>query len=914
MTLSVAQARCKAWVTKNLLQSDGVVTMENLEGNLQVIRPALFGDLSEDDISAVVDELTLEYEITMSKGESVVDPATYRPWLDDRSTTETPHWLAYKELLADKGWPATVIDSLDAQTDEMVELLGDPLASGCWSRRGLLMGEVQSGKTATYIGALNKALDYGYRIVIVVGGHTEALRRQTQERLDSDLLGYNTEYQDDNIAPPAGEFLVGVGVIDNTLVCNSLTTVRADFSSSSRTAQVLRVDSPTPTVFVIKKNARVISNVASYLRRQAGNGLLTTPMVVIDDESDWGTPNTGKEEDPTRVNRSIRELLGVAERSTYMGITATPFANIFMDDESVLEPSSGNDSASQERLPDLFPTDYIRVMASPSNYYGVGQYFGGSETPQILTSVDDCLEIIPIKHKRDHLVSHLPASLEAAVRHFIVGTAMRRAQDPRSRPASMLINVSRFNDVQSQVSTLVDDYLKETVDRIAAGLARRRLTSGIEAELREAFDELRTPSFEGSWEETKKQLLGMTGDFRVELINGPAGSDRTKRRERMSAQQRRDEDEMPTIRVGGDILSRGLTLEGLQVSYFVREPRTMDTLMQMGRWFGYRDAYSDLVRIWLPESTKSDLEYSHEVTDELRQLLFQMRALKLTPKEFGLRVRSNPDSVAIVARNKARKSELVDVGPLVWSARVAESYLLSADQAVQASNRDAVLELLKKAQSEGIREEARNKNFNRWGCVPKVIIERFFTRFRGHPEDPYWGDGDGLIAPLGLGILELPQIECCDVVLVAGSGDPAALLDDELTKTSVRNTISRSGNLIKLANRRVVAAGDVAGSLRSEDRCPGAEGPLSQRQALDCITRPLLMLFAITSPQPRPPVGHEPLRITADNPVFAAAVAFPRVDPQTALEIAETGHRYLVNSVWLRSAHGYEDPDDEGEE
>jgi hypothetical protein len=569
---------------------------------------------------------------------------------------------------------------------------------------------------------------------------------------------------------------VGIGKVNKELRANVLTTVLEDFSKKSKQAGVTWITSGLPTVFVIKKNAKLIDNVRLYIQAQAMDAGLDIPMIVVDDESDWGTPNTGSETDPTRVNKEIRKLLDVSTRSSYLGITATPFANIFIDDEASWVHEEGDgDEKTRRDLSDLFPSDYIRVMSSPTNYFGIGDYFPDPEVEThhaVKLGVHDCLVIIPIMHKRALVVPHLPDSMKEAIIEFLIGTTIRRIRDGRKKPASMLINLSRFNDVQRQIFTLVGDFLQKTIDVILAEFARPNAARSQSAK---AICKVWSESFKKvtdvSWADVASTLVAIADSFRVELVNSQTTKDRAKHRKNLTADQRKSEDLRPTIFVGGDVLARGLTLDGLQVSYFIREPRTMDTLMQTGRWFGYREGFDDLVKIWMPETTRDDFAYSAEVTEELRDLLFEMRARELTPRDFGLRVRTNPESVAIVAANKSRKAKEVLVGPVVFEDRLMENYCMSSNLKTQNENREAVSDLIQAASSS--RFEPSHVDYSAWRNVPQGVIVDFFKRYRGHPKDEFWGTGIRGVAPIAEDFDNVKGADSWDVVLVgSGTGRP----------------------------------------------------------------------------------------------------------------------------------------------
>lgn len=920
MPLTDRQTEFKGWLKRQFFDQSGVLTFEDLESKAIGLAEVLFKDLNAIEIGQVIAELTQENDVVIPLGDSIVDPETFVYWIAERSRiTQTPRWDAYRKLLVGRDWESPVIEALGTQTDEIVELLGDPRKTGPWARHGLLMGEVQSGKTATYLGILNKALDYGYRLIIVIGGHTEDLRKQTQARFDTDLLGVDSETWDSSISNAAIRY-VGVGEISG-LRANLMTTVGHDFSKAKVKGGIAWLNDETPTVFIVKKNAKLIANVKDYIKGQSGpGGKLDLPLAVIDDESDWGTPNTGGDTDPTSVNREIRKLLAVSNRSSYLGITATPFANIFIDSEATYDHAEGDgDSATKESLPDLFPNDYIRVMFPPSTYFGIGTYFPEGGHSAINVEVRDCLELIPIKHKKNLSVPELPGSMKAAIIEFLLGTAARRIRDQKIKAASMLINVSRFKDVQRQVSDLADRFLQEMVAIILGEFARGRSPmSPAATAVSDIWHERYASVRDLTWSEIASSLVNIAHEFRVELVNGDTAKKRAKDRSLMTRAQRDADDLLPTVYVGGDILSRGLTLDGLQVSYFVREPRTMDTLMQTGRWFGYRPRFEDLVRIWIPEGTRDDFTHSAEVTNELRDSLLEMKARKLTPRDFGLRVRMHPDSVDIVAANKARHTEVVDVGPVAFERRLVEAHLLSDETGIQEANQEAVTELI--AALGGKETVARSSGgYDVWHGVPLDTVLDFFRRFRGHPNDIWWGRSREGTPPIADQFATAPGKENWDVVLVgSGTGDPLDLGHGFSVKRSVRNKMGhkKSDHLIKVSRRRVSSAGDLVASLTSADRKeiekPSSRATSSQARALGQIDHPILMIYAIAAPAPEQPEDMDFAPVPSGTTLVTAAIAFPSMTQEQIDVVVNEGKRYRVNMVWWRNVNGY--VDDEGDD
>ncbi|WP_104127465.1 Z1 domain-containing protein [Cryobacterium sp. Y57] len=930
MQLNDRQTEFKAYLKSQLFNHIRPLTFDELETKAGGLASLLFEDLSALESEEVLQELTEENTVEMALGDSIVDRATFKLWIEQRrQTTETPRWDAYKKLLISRDWEANVINTLDAQTDDVVELLGDPTqVDGTWPRRGLLMGEVQSGKTATYLGILNKALDYGYRVIIVIGGHTEDLRQQTQTRFDTDLLGVDSETWEDGINNAAIRY-VGVGK-NSGLRAHLMTTVRHDFSRSKRGSSITWVDGGLPTVFVTKKNPSLLNNIRTYIKDQAPGGRLDIPLIVVDDESDWGSPNTRDKIDPTSVNRAIRALLDVSTRSSYLAITATPFANIFIDDQAEFEfvekrkKGEPEDDGPGTVLPDLFPSDFIRVAFPPSNYFGIGTYFPEGGHALLNTEVDDCLKTIPIKHKNHHPVTALPESMKTAMIDFLLGTAVRRIRDKKTKAASMLINVSRFKSVERDVADRAEEFLKKAVAVILGEFARRTTDRSVPAEIMRELWGVRFASVKDvTWDQISEKLLEIAHEFRIDLVNGDTAKERAKRRKLMTVTERQADDLAPKIVVGGDILSRGLTLDGLQVSYFVREPRTMDTLMQMGRWFGYRAHFDDLVRIWMPETTRSAFTHSAEVTEELRETLVDMKARGLTPRDFGLRVRVHPDSVDIVAANKGRDTEIVEIGPIVWENRLAESYDLTGIADVDATNLAAVEALI--ARLGAANAIKTSGDFDSWMGVPLVVVQDFFRSFQGDQGSQWFNRGSDGTLPIADAFKAAPGCDRWQVVLVnSGKGIAYDLSPDFAVNMSVRNKMGRdrSDGHIRLDRRRVSTGTDVVRSLMASERNAMEAKPRfttdgkplsSQAQTLSWIDHPLLMIYVVTAEVPdRPEDDHDLVKVEKDLTRIAVAIAFPKMTQKQVEDATLDSKVYQVNQVYWRAYNGYvEDPGDD---
>lgn len=581
--------------------------------------------------------------ITMEPGQTLAGRG-YRDWLNGRySDIEWRRWIAYKQLLTLKGFAPAVQTALDESTHEILNCMGDPTESGAWKRRGLVIGDVQSGKTATYIGAVNKAADAGYKLIILLAGGTEALRKQTQFRVDEGLIGRDSSKANLAGAQLAVNPVFGVGSwLSNFVAAQGMTTQATDFRKTSQQATNIAIDpnTPTPYVFVLKKNKTALENLRDWLVGQQVGAALDLPMLLVDDESDYASVNTKKDDTPTVINGLIREILGTVTKSSYLAFTATPFANVFIDHET-----------TQELLgDDLFPRDYIRTIDAPSNYVGSNAYFG-TETKidtTRLVELDDADDYFPVKHKSQLQVSGLPDSLVEAIRTFIVAVALREARGDSSARA-MLVNVSRFKNVQAQVHELVEaefQKMKDAIELHSVSLLPGERHAEIAA--LHATYQARFPSISETWDEVVPMLKSAAHATSVRLIN----SDRVK--------QVADISELESermIAVGGDVLSRGLTLDGLTVSYFHRSVGASDTLLQMARWFGYRPGYEDLCRVWMPDDVADQFRYVAGIVIELRAQLRAMKKQRLTPEDFGLMVRMHPETLKITSTAKMGAAE-----------------------------------------------------------------------------------------------------------------------------------------------------------------------------------------------------------------------------------------------------------------
>lgn len=734
---------------------------------------------------------------------SVLDDKEYRAWIAaKREGRDFLFWNRYKQYLErKKGIPRSVVDQIDRLTDDIIDRLRDPETPGSWDRRGLVVGDVQSGKTSNYTGLVCKAVDAGYRLIIVLAGLHNSLRSQTQQRLDEGFLGFDTRF---NLKAEHGNQRIGAGALPGAslLIAHSLTSSTDSGDFQRGTAERTRIipGGQDPVVLVVKKRVSILENLKAWVLSvraeddksiPGGRIVRGVPFLIIDDEADNASANTNQyldqngnpdpDADPSRTNKLIRQLLAAFEKSAYVGYTATPFANVFMHHEAV----------SKDAGKDLFPSSFIINLPAPSNYIGADKVFGihkpdGEFVPglPILEEIDDADSIFPLKHGKDLLVRTIPGSLKKAMRSFVLACAARRARNDVDVHNSMLVHVTRFQDVQSQVARLLEQELVDMRRQLeypgSGGDLERVLQQEWETEFgptaRAIASELEDHDLEPvTWGQVRPQLFNTINRIRVREINGSAGDvldylDNPKG--------------LSVIAVGGDKLSRGLTLEGLSISYFLRTSRMYDTLLQMGRWFGYRPRYADLCRLFTsPELIKA---YRHIAlaTAELRDEFDVAIASGATPLEFGHRVRTHPDGVMMItATNKMRSGSPVRAG---FSGSISETVSFELDQADW--NFEAIDSFLA-----GLGPVRRERGRYIWKEVEGAKVAALFARLKTSRES-WKADAKALSTYIGERVSK-ERLKSWTVVLLASGKSPrsASLGECEVSLTVREDKSNREG-------------------------------------------------------------------------------------------------------------------------
>jgi len=866
-------------------------------------------DLDADGIEQVARTIEANQGIKAGLG-AVVDSEDFVPWLDDLKPEIEPfYWQRYKKFLLQDGLPRDVVTATDAVTDKILGRLGNPRKNVPWDRRGMVVGHVQSGKTANYTGLICKAADAGYRLIIVIAGIHNNLRNQTQERIDEGFVGRDSGKAQEK-KTGAARHIVGVGHFNPNNTPVALTNTLKDFNTATASTNTSEIDSyKVPVVLVIKKNHRTLANLLQWLKDNSARGdseMIDQPMLLIDDEADNASINTKyKKKLVTTINGQIRDLLNTFHRSCYVGYTATPFANIFIDPDQ-------DDEMYNE---DLFPGDFIIGLDAPSNYFGATKVFvdGLPEEgdPVWLRQIDDNEDLLPVKHNIDHDVDVLPDSLAEALRTFLLARTIRNLRGQVKVHCSMLVNASRFTRVQGILRNRLHEHL-ERIQNAARVNGSRKDAALNDPEIAALHEVWRREygALEFDWDTVQAALLDAVAAAKVVEVNSNSNDlDYPKDRERGQT----------VIAVGGYSLSRGLTLEGLTVTWFLRNTIMYDTLMQMGRWFGYRGGYEDLCRIWMPREAIDWYAFIANATEELHDELRTMEKAKATPRMFGLAVRSHPASLLVTARNKMGSGQKVTT--LVGlSNRFVETARVSTEPADLVANLGLAKTLISEMKAAGLAEEGTP-----WGTLvrgaPVEFIDGFLAGWRNAEQSVMTDPG-----PIRSYIRARKDTELrtWDVLIPSlQSGDADEKLGRPVIPASRYVDIhdlkdgfmSFSGKRMRVASRGIEKAGvDPARADAAEREERGRKGASDGDRINypDSIYRKerdrgLFILHYVRATPPKGKEAGEGVELLPPHPVVAWGISLPV--SQTPGERVE----YVVNTVRYQEIFGEDDEDDDQE-
>lgn len=601
----------------------------------------------------VRNELQLDENFPLIPPRMIVANPNRTDWLRSLDRSSWHYWPTLRQfLLTVKNWTPAGLRSLDDSSDRILRQLAPPLTEQ-FDIRGLVLGFVQSGKTANYTAVAAKAADAGYRLVIVLSGIDNGLRRQTNVRLKRELVGYP-----DN--RPTAVRLAPLGRQWHEFTTDDL---NGDFQPGFANHAALQ--GSQPVLLVVKKNGDVLRRLLRWLDDAPHEIRRRLPLLMIDDEADQASVDTRGTyqfedeppdpdyEPPSPINGLIRELLCRFDRRAYVAYTATPFANILIPHDT-LDPRVGND---------LYPKDFILDLPKPPGYFGAEDFFGRMDCATD-TNVDG-LDVIREVSDGDLVTlsqGQIPASLVTAIMNFILAGAARAQRGQANLPATMLVHTSQRIVVQARLRTLVTDQFSELRDewryQRTHGI-RSRLQSQWEGEFLQVTRNTH-PDRDVSFEDIEPHIGPFVEAVQVREINSETGEVLDYEREPT----------LKAIAIGGNKLSRGLTLEGLMVSFFIRRSVGYDTLMQMGRWFGFRAGYEDLTRIHTTaelEGWFSDLAF---VEHRLREDIQIYESMGLTPFQVGMRIAEHT-SMQVTSPLKRRFAS---------STTITQSYSLALEQ------------------------------------------------------------------------------------------------------------------------------------------------------------------------------------------------------------------------------------------
>ena len=867
------------------------------------------------------------------------DDVEDREWYTNSEHGEEHFWKLYKEhLLREGSLDFASVNLLGEVTlPKLMNCLGNPLdeLDKQRVRYGLVIGDVQSGKTSTYGGLICKAADAGMKVVILLAGQTETLRQQTQERMEEDIVGYTIRIDDNNNEDTDR---VGVGLLDNyTPIVTAYTSYQNDFKvSKNRTMSSLEAQASL-VMFIVKKNVPVLKRLYKWLTsaNQTLNDKNKLPysLLLIDDEADNASINTKKSNyDPTKTNALIRQLCEVFMNSNYVGFTATPYANIFINPEK---------DESMETT-DLFPKDFIYVLPTPSAYIGALKIFGEPDSEDsvygscryMLNYITDIYEPtrdelrnmsdtqkrfgpLYYKHPKEWK-GELPNSLMSALRSFYLANVIRDLDGKENAPRTMLVNVSRFQTVESYIKAELAQQVGNDHNEILCNFS-----GDFEKDKAlKLFGEL-TYAFEHDYEDcgydihevlSKDNLLNAIGKIRVIVVNGSKES-------KDDTPDYKTNPSLRLIAVGGLALSRGLTLRGLMTSYFYRNTATYDTLMQMGRWFGYRPKYDHLCRIWITNSSANWYRDIAESTEELKKDLARMNMQKMTPKEFGLRVRNDDAALEITARNKMRTATEIQEIITFWG-NIFETPYFSSDINANINNFEITRGLLANIEESGI-------SFIKSGYGSSIIakdvpVGHITKLLRGL--DPSVAALNSRFPNIKIAdfidesLESTDDLKLWDVAVVGGSGIPYEVITSQTIKQVLRSMSIVSDSMFAFTNNGVIGGTNdgkiglddpkqVEDDYLNKETACGNNNPKTGRKTWFKYTKrkPLLLLYFVN---PKDTETLEPALVQYYNllngmPIMGFGVGIPGFGHSEAEE-----HYYMTNIVYQNN-NSDEDDDDE---
>ena len=705
-----------------------------------------FNTVDKDDL---IIQLEADLNIYSGTATELVEKDV-KPWLSDvKSSIKWELWDRYKLHLRAKDGSFPV-DSVDDLTDKILDKCVNPKIKGSWDRRGMVVGNVQSGKTANYTGLINKATDAGYKLIIVIAGIHNSLRSQTQLRVDEGYIGRKSSdfiMRQRNVKVGVGKYACDTEIYSYTSSDN-----KGDFNRSIASRINVPIGGKSPTVLVIKKNKSILENLILWLNQFASDvnserKLMDVPMLVIDDEADNASVNSGTQYDVRTINRLIRTLLNLFNQNTFIGYTATPYANLYIPSSWSEDLETYVKDVKLNVGEDLFPRDFIVNIPPPSNYIGAAQVFGfenentgeAAEGLDIIRFAEDQEPLIPKKinkHNAEDLPDDVPLTLKEAIKAFILTNAIRRLRGQGNKHSSMLVHVALRVLWIDRVAWLVNEILRGYKNQIKSG------QGNILYDLEEMFYNDFMPTTKEmknnisyndpkikthTWDEVHKELIAAVTKIEVRSVHGLKKTSALEyhRIEEIDYEAHKKVG-LSVIAVGGNKLARGITLEGLSISYYLRTTRMYDSLMQMGRWFGYRPGYADLCRLYTTSQLVNWYRHVTMATEEMRNDFDEMAANNMVPKDYQLKVRTHPGMLMVTSLTKMREHEKIQVG---FSGKLIQTFGFNKPE-ISANYNDFKYLISRLPQPELKKNSKRAVNFLLWKDIDSNLVIDFISTYR----------------------------------------------------------------------------------------------------------------------------------------------------------------------------------------
>lgn len=646
--------------------------------------------LKEDEFQILFKELSeyfiadLNYEndlVVLERGLVLSDPRLHTEWQPDPK--KRFYWRKQREFLMNllkarngSEGASLILNSIDTETEAILNNMENPRRPE-FDSRGLVVGYVQSGKTANFTALISKAADAGYRFIVVLAGIHDELRQQTQIRIDRELTGNNNlslegsfvEWNDYE-EPQRWYNLTSAGWLDGKET--------GEFSGKGiNKFKDVFLSRERPVIAIIKKNVKIMERLIKWAGDSVTGDRINVPVLVIDDEADQASVdgNSNKPDtDPTRTNEKIRMLLNLFARKAYIGYTATPFANVFIR----------HDTDHEDLGDDLYPRNFIHSLPEPQGYFGTRRIFNDDLDDYFVTIVENSAS-----EKRNlGDLGEITEALINAIITFILGMAIRNLRGQGNSPKSMMINVDHRVAKMNRIGEVVEEYVHKTLPKHYDINQINKAYNEFESTTKSLNEGLATDNEMFDFETVKKEVVRIIESKEIQI--------RTLNSNKADKLDYAKEPSMKVIAIGGNKLSRGLTLEGLMVTFYLRESKQFDTLLQMGRWFGYRNGYEDLIRIYTNAKLWKQFKELAIVELEFRESIKDMVESDppKTPKEYAVGVRQvlgllptakNKLGAAVlenyyggsqvsVTRLILEKSDIID-----RNTRVTENLILSID-------------------------------------------------------------------------------------------------------------------------------------------------------------------------------------------------------------------------------------------